>query len=137
MMTPTGDAGSARYESLGYVEFCTRLEDDPVFAKWFRRLRSDIDQVAARKRSERSRLIVLQNKLIDLIEFETRTACGCPQTARTGSRCRVSRDRPKDSVVNVTALVPLDKTDREAPAGHLPTSLLNEIDRGLRHLLGL
>ena len=69
MMIATGDPGSARYESLGYVEFCTRLEDDPVFAKWFHRLRSDIDQVAASKRSERSRLIVLQNKLIDLIEF--------------------------------------------------------------------
>ncbi len=30
---------------------------------------------------------------------------------------------PKDSVVNVTALVTLDKTNLEAPTGHLPTSL--------------
>jgi mRNA interferase MazF len=34
---------------------------------------------------------------------------------------------PKDSVVNVTALVTLDKTDLEAPTGHLPTSLMNEV----------
>jgi mRNA interferase MazF len=44
---------------------------------------------------------------------------------------------PKDSVVNVTALVTLDKTDLEAPAGHLPASLINDVDRGLRRVLGL
>ena len=44
---------------------------------------------------------------------------------------------PKDSVVNVTALVSLDKTDLEPPAGHLPTSLMNDVDRGLRRALGL
>jgi len=44
---------------------------------------------------------------------------------------------PNDSVVNVTALVTLDKTDLEAPAGHLPTSLMNDVDRGLRRVLGL
>jgi mRNA interferase MazF len=44
---------------------------------------------------------------------------------------------PKDSVVNVTALVTLDKTDLEAPVGHLPTSLMNDVDRGLRRVLGL
>jgi len=44
---------------------------------------------------------------------------------------------PKDSVVNVTALVTVDKTDLEAPVGHLPASLMNEIDRGLHRVLGL
>jgi mRNA interferase MazF len=44
---------------------------------------------------------------------------------------------PKDSVVNVTALVTLDKTDLEAPAGQLPTSLMDDVDRGLRRVLGL
>ena len=44
---------------------------------------------------------------------------------------------PNDSVVNVTALVTLDKTGLEAPAGHLPTSLMNDVDRGLRRVLGL
>ena len=43
---------------------------------------------------------------------------------------------PKDSVVNVTALVTLDKTDLGAPAGHLPISLMNDVDRGLRRVLG-
>jgi len=44
---------------------------------------------------------------------------------------------PKDSVVNVTALVTLGKTDLEAPVGHLPASLMNDVNRGLRRVLGL
>jgi len=44
---------------------------------------------------------------------------------------------PKDSVVNVTALVTLDKSDLQAEAGHLPASLMHEVDRGLRSILNL
>ena len=44
---------------------------------------------------------------------------------------------PKDSVVNVTALVTLNKTDLESPAYHLPESLMNDVSRGLRRVLGL
>jgi mRNA interferase MazF len=44
---------------------------------------------------------------------------------------------PKDSVINVTALVTLDKADLDEPIGRLPASLMNEVDRGLRRVLGL
>lgn len=44
---------------------------------------------------------------------------------------------PKDSVVNITALVTLDKTDLDQATGQLPTSLMHEVDRGLRRVLGL
>jgi len=44
---------------------------------------------------------------------------------------------PKDSVVNVTALVTLNKTDLQSPVGQLPESLMNEVSRGLRRILGL
>jgi hypothetical protein len=44
---------------------------------------------------------------------------------------------PRDSVVNVTALVTLDKTDLDPAVGRLPTSLMHEVDRGLRRVLGL
>jgi mRNA interferase MazF len=44
---------------------------------------------------------------------------------------------PKDSVVNVTALVTLNKADLESPAGHLPGSLMNDVSRGLCRVLGL
>jgi mRNA interferase MazF len=44
---------------------------------------------------------------------------------------------PKDSVVNVTAIVTLDKRDRTDPAGHIPGYLLDEVDRGLGRVLDL
>ena len=44
---------------------------------------------------------------------------------------------PKDSVVNVTALITLDKADLETAVGQLPVALMNELNRGLRRALGL
>ena len=44
---------------------------------------------------------------------------------------------PRDSVVNVTALVTLDKTDFDPAVGQLPASVMHEVDRGLRRVLGL
>lgn len=69
MMIPTSDTASAQYESMGYVRFCAELDNDAAFARWFHRLRSDVDQIAAAGRAEASRLISLQNRLIDLIQF--------------------------------------------------------------------
>ena len=69
MMVPTADTASTQYESMGYVKFCGKLDNDAAFAKWFNRLRSDIDQISDASRAEASRLINLQNRLIDLIQF--------------------------------------------------------------------
>ena len=44
---------------------------------------------------------------------------------------------PKDSVVNVTAVVTLNKTDLSEQTGLAPLALLREIDRGLRRVLDL
>lgn len=45
---------------------------------------------------------------------------------------------PKDSVVNVTALVTLDRRDLDPhPVGSVPAHLLAEVDAGLRRVLGL
>jgi mRNA interferase MazF len=44
---------------------------------------------------------------------------------------------PEDSVVNVTALVTLNKADLEAPVGHVPESLVDDVNRGLRRVLRL
>lgn len=44
---------------------------------------------------------------------------------------------PRDSVVTVTALVTLNKTDLTERAGFVPLALLREIDRGLRRVLDL
>lgn len=44
---------------------------------------------------------------------------------------------PKGSVVNVTAVVTLNKTDLTEQAGLAPLALLREMDRGLRNALDL
>jgi mRNA interferase MazF len=44
---------------------------------------------------------------------------------------------PRDSVANVTAIVTLDKSDLEGEIGQLPASLMDDVDRGLRRVLGL
>ena len=44
---------------------------------------------------------------------------------------------PRDSVVNVTALVTLDKSDLDSQVGHLPAVLMEDVNRGLRRVLGL
>ncbi len=44
---------------------------------------------------------------------------------------------PRDSAINVTAIITLDETDLEEPAGHAPASLMDDVDRGLRRVLGL
>ena len=44
---------------------------------------------------------------------------------------------PLDSVVNVTALVTLDKTELADQAGTLSPTLMKEVDRGLRRVLEL
>jgi mRNA interferase MazF len=40
-------------------------------------------------------------------------------------------------VINVTALVTLDKADLTSQARRLPASLMDEVDRGLRRIFGL
>jgi len=49
----------------------------------------------------------------------------------------ISSGLPKDSVVNVTAVVTLDKTDLDVETGHLPPALMTEVDRGIRRVLDL
>jgi mRNA interferase MazF len=44
---------------------------------------------------------------------------------------------PRDSVVNVTAIITLDKEDLEDPVGEVPKQLMREVDQGLRRVFGL
>jgi len=44
---------------------------------------------------------------------------------------------PRDSVVNVTALVTLNKTDLTDRVGGLSPSMMHEVDQGLRRVLEL
>lgn len=40
-------------------------------------------------------------------------------------------------MVNVTALVTINKDDLDGLVGQLPTNLMEQVDRGLRQVLGL
>jgi mRNA interferase MazF len=44
---------------------------------------------------------------------------------------------PKDSVVNITALVTLNKTDLTDSVSAVPADLMSRVDQGLRRVLGL
>ncbi len=44
---------------------------------------------------------------------------------------------PRDSVVNVTAVVTLNRSDLRSQVGHVPDGLMQEVDRGLRRVLDL
>ncbi|MEB3051861.1 type II toxin-antitoxin system PemK/MazF family toxin [Mycolicibacter sp. MYC123] len=49
----------------------------------------------------------------------------------------VTTGLPRDSVVNVTALVTLNKTDLLDRIGGVSPNIMHEVDRGLRRVLGL
>jgi mRNA interferase MazF len=49
----------------------------------------------------------------------------------------VASGLPQDSVVNVTAMITLDKDDLDGPVGVIPAPLMREVDRGLRRVLDL
>ncbi|MBB5872983.1 hypothetical protein F4553_006417 [Allocatelliglobosispora scoriae] len=66
MMVPGPNGG---HEAMTYASFCARLDSDPVFAKWFARLRSDVDEISSNDDTGNLRLIHAQNSLIDLIDF--------------------------------------------------------------------
>lgn len=49
----------------------------------------------------------------------------------------VASGLPKDSVVNVTALVTVNKDELTGPVGQVTGELMSQVDRGLRQVLGL
>jgi mRNA interferase MazF len=50
---------------------------------------------------------------------------------------RAASGLPRDSVVNVTALVTVGKTDLGPAGRRLPAALMDEVDHGLRRVLGV
>jgi mRNA interferase MazF len=49
----------------------------------------------------------------------------------------VATGLPRDSVVNVTAMVTLDRRELDGPVGEVSDGLMREVDRGLRRVLAL
>jgi hypothetical protein len=62
-------AGQVRqYQCIGYAAFVSRLESDPAFERWFRRLRTEIGSLAEARPGLVDRLIALQRALVDVID---------------------------------------------------------------------
>ena len=59
---------SVKYECIGYATFVKKLSN-PDFAKWFAKLKDDIDTMAIKPEINLKRLVVIHGRLIDLIDF--------------------------------------------------------------------
>ncbi|GHJ49345.1 hypothetical protein Cs7R123_66870 [Catellatospora sp. TT07R-123] len=64
---------NGRSDSITYPAFCTRIDGEPEFQRWFGRLRTDVDEIVTQRRSGSPdgnvRLLRTQHALIDLIDF--------------------------------------------------------------------
>lgn len=70
------------FDCMGYAAFCSRLESDEEFARWFKGLRVSIEEFAARDVARTDRLVALQNRLTDLIDFLDPEAVRFPSRRR-------------------------------------------------------
>jgi len=104
---------------------------------------ADLGEARGAKPANRRPVLVIQSGPFNASRLNTTIAAVI--TSNTGLAAMpgnvflpaASSGLPKDSVVNVTALVTLGKTDLDTETGQLPASLMNDVDRGLRRVLGL
>ncbi|MFC7243753.1 hypothetical protein ACFQO7_14865 [Catellatospora aurea] len=62
-------ATNGRADSMTYPAFCSQLDNNDEFRRWFRRLVEDVPEVVAQDWAGNERLIRAQHALIDLIDF--------------------------------------------------------------------
>jgi mRNA interferase MazF len=104
---------------------------------------ADLGEASGSKPAKRRPVLVIQSRHFNASRLSTTVAAVITSDMRLATMPgnvfipAAATGLPQDSVVNVTALVTLDKTDLGAPAGHLPDSLMDDVDRGLRRLLSL
>jgi mRNA interferase MazF len=102
--------------------------------------RADLGEARGSKPAKRRPVLVIQSGPFNASRLNTTIAAVI--TSNTGLAAMpgnvflpaASSGLPKDSV---TDLVTLDKTDLDTETGHLPASLMNDVDLGLRRVLGL
>ena len=69
MIRPDDPSRVRDRQCIGYAEFCSRLETDSTFARWFNGLAADIPELANRKIIRIDRLVALEKAVADLIDF--------------------------------------------------------------------
>jgi mRNA interferase MazF len=104
---------------------------------------ADLGEASGSKPAKRRPVLVIQSRPFNASRLSTTVAAVITSNTRLATMPgnvfipAAATGLPKDSVVNITALVTLDQTDLGAQAGHLPDSLMDDVDRGLRRLLSL
>jgi len=74
--------GNCRREVIGYATFVT-MREDAAFSRWFALLQSNVIQLADEPGIHDERLVELQHRLVDLIEFLDPDAEHFPRRHRT------------------------------------------------------
>lgn len=104
---------------------------------------AELGQAAGSKPARRRPVLVIQSAPFNASRLHTTVAAVITSSTRLAAmpgNVFLPADTaglPRDSVVNVTAVVTLDKADLGAQAGRLPAALMDDVDRGLRRVLGL
>jgi mRNA interferase MazF len=104
---------------------------------------ADLGPVSGSRPAKRRPVLIVQSEPYNASRLATVLAAVI--TANTALATRpgnvflpaVATGLPRDSVVNVTALVTLNKSDLSDRAGQAPANLMQDADRGLRRVLGL
>jgi mRNA interferase MazF len=103
----------------------------------------DLGEPSGSRPAKRRPVIVVQSRPYNASRLATVVAA--VMTSNTGLAAMpgnvflpaVASGLPRDAVVNVSALVTLNKAELAGPVGQAPDELLRDIDRGLRRVLGL
>ena len=104
---------------------------------------ADLGEISGSKPAKRRPVLVIQSRPFNASRLSTTVAAVITSNTRLATMPgnvfvpAAATGLPRDSVVNVTALVTLDKTGLGAQAGQLPDSLMDDVNRGLRRLLFL
>jgi mRNA interferase MazF len=104
---------------------------------------ADLGEIRGSRPAKRRPVLVIQSDPFNASRLNTTVAAVI--TSNTGLAAMpgnvflpaTASGLPRDSVVNVTALVTLDKSDLDSQVGHLPSALMEDVSRGLRRVLGL
>jgi mRNA interferase MazF len=102
---------------------------------------ADLGEASGSKPAKRRPVLVIQSGPFNASRLSTTVAAVITSNTRLAAMPgnvfipAAATGLPRDSVVNVTALVTLGKTDIGSQVGHLPESLMDDVDRGLRRVL--
>jgi hypothetical protein len=99
MVAHGGGAAEAKpggRETMGYASFVARRQD-PLFARWFAKLETDVRRLGDEPGRHHERLIRLQNALIDLVDFLDPDYRRFPPNRRTKLAPEVRPSEPREA----------------------------------------